>query len=104
MSRTTALSALCLAAFLGSAAACAGNPAPERVYVADQPPTPRYEVIPARPGRAYVWAPGFWARDRAGFNWVAGHYASPPARMRRWEPARWRHDSRGWFFVEGHWR
>ena len=60
-----------------------------RVYVDVDvaPPPPRVEVVPA-PRVGYVWAPGYWVRERRGYHW----------RPHRWEE----HDGR-WRFDRGRW-
>lgn len=83
---------------------CSTSPPPGRVYVVDRPPPARAEIIPVRPGGAYVWVPGYWARRPAGYVWLAGHYEVPPARRRAYQAGRWRHGRTGWYYVDGHWR
>lgn len=98
------LRVLALSGAVALAAGCATTPPPGRVYVVDRPPPLRAEVIPMRPGRAYVWVPGYWNRAPRGYVWVAGRYAVPPRARRVWVPGGWQHTRGGWYFVEGHWR
>jgi hypothetical protein len=82
--------------------ACAG--ASGRVYVRSGPPPLRAEVVARSPGADYVWVPGYYAYERGGYVWVAGHYERPPRARARWVRPHWERDRRGWYFVEGHWR
>ncbi len=95
---------LALAVGLATVIGCASPPPPGRVYVVDRPPPVRAEIIPVRPGRAYVWIPGYWGRGRRGYEWVSGRYVVPPGHRRGWVPGRWYHGRGGWYFIEGHWR
>jgi hypothetical protein len=68
------------------------------------PPSPRYETVARtpfphavwigghwnwdRPYRRYVWLPGRWIAERAGYAWVNGA---------------WYRGSRGWQWREGYW-
>jgi WXXGXW repeat (2 copies) len=89
---------------LALAVGCASSPPLGPVYVVDRPPPFRVEVIPTRPGPAYLWVPGYWRRGPGEYVWVTGRYVIPPAHGRAWVPGQWRHNRRGWYFVEGHWR
>jgi hypothetical protein len=104
MNRTPRWRSLALAVGVATSVGCAASPPPGRVYVVDRPPPTRVEVIPVRPGHAYVWVPGYWTRAPRGYTWVPGRYVVPPARHRTWVNGSWHHDRRGWYYVEGHWR
>jgi hypothetical protein len=95
---------LALSAGLVLAAGCVAGPPPGRVYVVDRPPPARVEVIPVRPGPAYVWVPGYWNREPRGYVWVAGRYVVPPSARRAWVAGQWQHGRGGWYYVQGHWR
>ena len=95
---------LALAIILAVALGCASSPPPGPVYVVDRPPPVRVEVVPTRPGPAYLWVPGYWRRGPADYVWVSGRYVVPPAHRRAWVPGKWHHARRGWYFVDGHWR
>ncbi|MEO8202104.1 MAG: hypothetical protein ABI679_16350, partial [Gemmatimonadota bacterium] len=84
--------------------ACATTPPPGRVYVVDRPPRNRVEVVPAAPGRDFIWIGGYWRRAGAGWDWAPGHFAERPGHRGHWVPGRWVHERRGWYFMEGHWR
>ena len=86
--------------------ACYANSRP-RVgveYVMRGPPRERVEVIPASPGREYVWVTGHWGWRRNDYEWIAGHWVVPERGFREWVPGRWEHDRAGWFYIEGRWR
>ncbi len=103
---------IALTAALGVSAlsACAEGPPPSRVYVQERfvampPPPPRQEIIVEAPGprERFVWDPGHYVWDGAGYRWAPGHWIA-----RRegfvWVPAHWDHAPGGWRFVDGHWR
>jgi len=56
-----------------TAAGCATY---EPVMVASPPPLPpsQVELVPAQPGPAYVWVPGYWAPRPGGYVWIEGHW------------------------------
>jgi hypothetical protein len=37
----------------------------------------------------YVWAGGYWLKERPGHEWVPGHWAEVPGGV-RWEVGHWR--------------
>ena len=85
-------------------AACSTNPPPGQVYVLDQPPPARAELIPVAPGPRYAWVAGHWQRAGNRWAWTDGRYVAAPARYRSWAPGAWHHGRRGWYYVDGHWR
>ena len=70
------------------------------------PPPAQVEVVPATPGPAYVWVPGYWGwrGPRRGYAWVPGGYAVPAQPSYQWVPGYWAPRPGGWVWVEGHWR
>jgi hypothetical protein len=74
------------------------------VVASRPPPPPRVEIIPAAPGREYVWLPGYWHWERNDHRWVDGRWDRQRERE-RWVPHRWDHDDRGgqWHLHGGYW-
>jgi YXWGXW repeat-containing protein len=73
-------------------------------YVGYAPPPDRVEVIPAIPGPAYVWTPGFWAWGGGAYAWRSGRWVVPPHGYRSWQSGRWERHDRGHVWRPGHWR
>jgi hypothetical protein len=92
--------AMVVAASLFVASACASG----RVFVRVGPPPVRVEAVGIAPGPRYVWLPGYYRWDNAGYVWVPGRYELPPRPRARWVPPHWERGRRGWYFVAGHWR
>jgi hypothetical protein len=67
------------------------------------PPPHRVEVIPARPGHAYVWVGGYWRWSGHNYVWVGGRWVRP-RHGREWVPGHWEQRGRRWYWREGHWR
>ena len=80
-------------------------PAAEYVVAAPPPlPIARVEVLPARPGPAYVWVGGEWAwRGPHGYAWVPGRWVIPGYRGVAWVHGHWANGHGGHRWVEGHW-
>ena len=95
------LSAVLLAAALGTAPACGAGHG--RVYVRIAPPAPIVEVRGEAP-RGYVWADGYHRWDGGVYTWTPGRWIAPPRPGAVWVPAHWVHDRHGWYFIDGHWR
>jgi hypothetical protein len=95
-----------LAAVTGPVTGCVvyAHPRAGIVYMSERPPAARVEVIPASPGRDFVWIGGYWGHNGARYNWVPGRWERPVAGHRTWVAERWAHDRNGWYLVEGHWR
>ncbi len=89
---------------LALAACGGGSPPPGRVYAIDRPPPPRVEIAGATPGVGWVWIPGHYRSDRAGYIWDTGHWDRVPRGRRRWQPGHWAHSRQGWYWTEGRWR
>jgi hypothetical protein len=80
------------------------NVSAAEVYVRVAPPRAVVEHRPARPGRDYVWLPGYHRWDGHRHVWVEGRWERPPHRHARWERHHWEHRREGWVLVEGRWR
>lgn len=96
------------ASLAGALLVLAGCVVAEPVYVQTPPPAPaaQLEVVPAPPGPAYVWVPGYWAwrGPHRGYLWVPGHYTVPAGPGYVWAPGHWAPGPRGHIWIEGHWR
>lgn len=74
------------------------------IVVRVRPPRAIAERRVARPGRNYVWIPGYQRYQGNSYVWTPGRWDAPPRRNARWVQHRWVHRRDGWVFVEGHWR
>ncbi len=77
------------------------NAGPRGYVVAPVPPPPpvRY-VQPRRPGRGYVWVPGYYAITGRNYRWTNGYWTRPPKKHARWVAPRY---ARGRYYG-GYWR
>lgn len=73
------------------------------IEVADQPPAPIVEYVPASPYPDYVWLGGYWGW-RGGWYWNAGHYAPRPYHGAAWVSGGWAHVGARWAWHGGRWR
>jgi len=82
------------------------TPAPTvgQIVITSAPPPIRHEARGHRPGRAYVWIPGYWAYRGHHHLWIAGHWGLPPRGHRVWIEPRWEHRGGSYVFIEGRWR
>jgi hypothetical protein len=83
------------------ASGCVAVPPPAAPPAAAAPTAP--EVVPPRPGPAYVWVPGYWAWRRGAHEWVAAAWLLPPRPGYAWTPGYWAPRGRDRVWVEGHW-
>jgi hypothetical protein len=75
------------------------------VYVREEPPPPREEVIVGiAPGPDYVWVGGYWCWQRSHWYWVGGRWATRPHPHAIWVAGRWEPHPRGHVWISGHWR
>jgi hypothetical protein len=74
-----------------------------QVVVSQPPPAPPVEVIPAAPGPAYVWAPGYWSWN-GGWTWIGGGWVIRPHPHAVWIGPRWERHGHGYVWVRGRWR
>ncbi|HXN36167.1 MAG TPA: hypothetical protein VN877_08340 [Opitutaceae bacterium] len=75
----------------------------EGMVVADEPPAPIVEYVPACPSPEFVWVGGFWGWN-GGWYWNAGRYAHAPFRGAAWVSGGWARGGRGWAWHGGRWR
>ena len=76
----------------------------EEVIVAEQPPAPQVEVVPAAPSVEHIWVAGYWMHRGGSWEWVSGRYVLRPHRAAVWVPGHWERHPRGWVWVYGRWR
>jgi hypothetical protein len=77
----------------------------EEIYVREEPPPPREEVvIGVAPGPSYIWVGGYWSWNHSNWYWVQGRWASRPRPNATWTPGRWERNERGHVWVSGRWR
>ena len=102
-------SALAIAVALGGAAVALPQAAAAYVAIGVSvgfapPPLPVY-VQPPAPGPGYLWTPGYWAWDRAVYDyyWVPGVWIEPPAIGLYWTPAWWGWSDGVYLFHDGYW-
>jgi hypothetical protein len=74
------------------------------VLVTVAPPHAVVEKRPARPGREYVWIPGYHNWDGHAHVWVAGRWEQPPRPHAVWVAHKWEHRKGGYVLVEGRWK
>ena len=75
------------------------------VEVPPVPPPGMVEMVPAAPGPAYAWVPGYWGwRPPRGYVWLPGRYALPPGAGYVWMPGYWAPSIGGHVWIGGHWR
>ena len=75
-----------------------------QIVVKIRPPRAKVEHRSARPGRDYVWVPGYHRWDGRAYAWESGRWERPPRPRAVWVAPRWTHRRDGYVFVEGHWR
>jgi hypothetical protein len=75
----------------------------EEMVVAERPPAPEKEVIPAAPSRDHVWIAGYWTYAYNGWVWVAGCHILRPRLHAVWVSGHWDRHPRGWIWVHGRW-
>jgi hypothetical protein len=74
----------------------------EGMVVADEPPAPISEFIPAAPDPSYVWVGGYWGWS-GGWYWISGRYVHPPFRGAAWVAGGWSRGPHGWGWHGGRW-
>jgi hypothetical protein len=78
-------------------------PQPQEVVVTQPPPAPQVEVIPATPGPAYVWVPGYWAWN-GSWIWVGGRWTLRPTPHAFWIGGHWAQKGNHYVWHHGRWR
>ena len=82
-----------------------GNPAcAETAVVAPDPPPPLPDYSqPECPGDDYIWTPGYWAYNPAGYYWVPGVWVEAPYAGALWTPPYWAFVSGRYYWHAGYW-
>ncbi|HXT40209.1 MAG TPA: hypothetical protein VN887_09310 [Candidatus Angelobacter sp.] len=75
---------------------------PRGVVVAEAPPSPQVEVVPAAPGREYVWTEGYWVWH-GRWVWEPGRWIIRPHSGAIWTRGQWVHRRHDWLWEPGHW-
>jgi WXXGXW repeat (2 copies) len=75
-----------------------------QVVVRIGPPRPVIERPVPRPGRGFVWVPGYHRWNGTAYVWIPGAWVRPPRPHAVWVRPRWVHRRRGWVFIAGRWR
>jgi hypothetical protein len=99
---------------LGAGAGCyhheyaAEHPAyyhPAVGWVSIPPPAPIVEAPPPQPYVGAVWMAGFWQwRPSLGrYEWVQGHWGTPPELGVVYQPPTWIHGRYGFYQEPGRW-
>ncbi len=73
------------------------------IIVKERPPRIVVEKRGKRPGRDYVWLPGYYRWEGNRYIWEKGRWDRPPRAHARWIAPRWEHRRDGYVFIEGHW-
>jgi len=80
----------------------------QRYVVQSPPPAPTsapYEQVPPRPSRDSVWVAGY--HDFVGgaqYQWMPGHWETPPPGARSWVNPMWQPSGNGYTYGRGHWQ
>jgi len=75
-----------------------------QVEISVRPPRAVVEHRGVRPGRDYVWQPGYQRWDGRAYVWAPGSSQRPPRPHQRWVNGHYVRRGHGWVFVEGRWR
>lgn len=78
-------------------------------YVQNPPPTPTSEpqdTYTPQPSPNSVWVRGHYeyTGDGRNYQWVPGHWETPPQGARTYVAGHWRQDSQGYMWVPGRWQ
>lgn len=85
--------------------AVAAVPAGAANYVVLQaPPAPQApQAVPARPSPDHLWIVGYWTWRNARYEWMAGHWETPPHSGAVWVNPTWTEENGAFRFFEGYW-
>jgi hypothetical protein len=67
------------------------------------PPAIPVYTQPICPGPNYIWTPGYWAYEPAGYYWVPGTWVLAPSPGLLWTPGYWGWGGEGYIWHEGYW-
>ena len=68
-----------------------------------RPPVRKRVIIPARPGKNFIWVKGHWAWRGGNYRWVNGYWVKP--RLGKvWVQGHWVKRRGRWVWIKGHWR
>ena len=82
-----------------------GSYSGDQVYVREEPPPPREEVVVGvAPNPSYVWVGGYWTWHHSNWYWVSGRWAPRPRPGATWVAGRWERHPRGHVWISGGWR
>jgi hypothetical protein len=73
------------------------------IVVTQAPPAAQQEVVTARPSSDSVWVGGYWTWRNSRYEWIPGHWATPPRSGATWIPPRWEQEGNAYRFYEGRW-
>ncbi len=74
------------------------------VVIRSAPPREIVETRPRRPGRDFVWTPGYWVLHRNAWVWVSGKWDRPPHAGAVWVAHHWEPHGAEFHFTAGFWR
>ncbi|HTB68513.1 MAG TPA: DUF4124 domain-containing protein [Steroidobacteraceae bacterium] len=66
------------------------------------PPLPDNEQPPC-PDDGYLWTPGYWNWNAAGYDWIPGTWVQPPRLGVLWTPGYWEFVNAVYVFHHGYW-
>lgn len=67
------------------------------------PPLLPVYIQPAPPAPDFLWMPGYWAWDDAGYYWVPGTWVMAPRHGYLWTPGYWAWGSGLYYWHQGYW-
>jgi hypothetical protein len=85
-----------------SAPAAAVETEPVAAAPQPPPPLPQYDQPPC-PGQNYIWTPGYWDYEQAGYYWVPGAWVMAPYVDALWTPPYWDFSAGQYRFHRGYW-
>ncbi len=73
------------------------------IVVQSPPAAPPPVAMPARPSNQHVWIDGYWVWQNSRYEWMAGHWATPPSPGAEWVAPRWVPENNFYRFFDGYW-